>query len=69
MCSQLHRAQALSGCDTVSYPFDIGKASVLKTPIAGNLFTKKEEMDENDEQHDHDYDYDYVDRDESYEKC
>ena len=31
MCSQL-----LRGCDTVSYPFGKGKASVLKTLKAGN---------------------------------
>ena len=30
-----------------------------------NPFTKKEEMEENDDQHDHEYDDDYVDRDES----
>ena len=29
-----------------------------------NPFTKKEEMEENNDQHDHDYDDDYVDRDE-----
>ena len=29
--SQLLGAHALSGCDTVSYPFGKGKASVLKT--------------------------------------
>ena len=29
-----------------------------------NPFTKKWEIEENDDQHDHDYDDDYVDRDE-----
>ena len=31
VCSQLLGAHALSGCDTVSYPFSKGKDSVLKT--------------------------------------
>ena len=37
MCSQLLGAHALSGCDTVSYPFVKGMASVLKTLKAGNF--------------------------------
>ena len=37
VCSQLLGAHALSGCDTVSYPFDKGKISVLKTLKAGNV--------------------------------
>ena len=37
LCSQLLGALALSGCDTVSYPFGIGKASFLKTLKAGNF--------------------------------
>ena len=37
VCSQLFGAYALSGCDTVSYPFGKGKASVLKTLKAGNF--------------------------------
>ena len=35
--SQLLGAHALSGCDTVFYPFGKGKASVLKTLKAGNV--------------------------------
>ena len=35
--SQLLIARALIGCDTVSYPFGKGKASVLKTLKAGNF--------------------------------
>ena len=38
VCSQLLGAHALSGCDTVSYPFVKGKASVLKTLKAGNFW-------------------------------
>ena len=37
MCSQLLGAYALSGCDTVSYPFGKSNASVLKTLKAGNF--------------------------------
>ena len=37
VCSQLLGAHVLSGCDTVSYPFGKGKASVLKTLKAGNF--------------------------------
>ena len=37
MCSQLLGTHALSECDTVSYPFGKGKASVVKTPKAGNF--------------------------------
>ena len=37
VCSQLFGANALSGCDTVSYPFGKGKASVLNTLKAGNF--------------------------------
>ena len=37
VCSQLLGAHVLSGCDTVSSPFDKGKASVLKTMKAGNF--------------------------------
>ena len=37
VCSQLLGAHVLSGCDTVSYPFGKGKASVLKTPKTGNF--------------------------------
>jgi hypothetical protein len=42
LCSQLLGAHAITGCDTVSYPFGKGKASVLKTLKVGNfpgLFT------------------------------
>ena len=37
LISTLLGAHALSGYDTVSYPFGKGNASVLKTLIAGNL--------------------------------
>ena len=37
VCSLLLGAHALSGCDTASYPFGKGKASVLKTLKAGNF--------------------------------
>ena len=37
VCPQLFEAHALSGCDTVSYLFGKGKASVLKTLKAGNF--------------------------------
>ena len=37
VCSQLLGAHALSSCDTVSYPFGKGKASLLKTLEAGNI--------------------------------
>ena len=37
VCSQLLGAHVLSGCDTDSYPFGKGKASVLKTLKAGNF--------------------------------
>ena len=37
MCSQRLGAHALSGCDTVSYPFVKGKDSVLQTLKAGNF--------------------------------
>ena len=37
VCSELFRTPALSGCDTVFYPFGKGKASVLKTLKAGNF--------------------------------
>ena len=37
VCSQLLGAHALSRCDTVSYPFGKGKASVMKTLKAGNF--------------------------------
>ncbi len=37
MCSQLLGAHAITGCDTVSYPFGKGKATVLKTLKAGHF--------------------------------
>ena len=37
VCSHLLGAHALSGCDTVSYNFGKGKASVVKTLKAGNF--------------------------------
>ena len=37
VCSQLHGAHAITGCDTVSYPFGNGKASMLKTPKEGDF--------------------------------
>ena len=37
VCPQLLGAHALSSCDTVSYTFGKGKASVLKTLKAGNF--------------------------------
>ncbi len=37
MCSQLLGAHAITGCDTVSYPFGKGNASVLKTLKAGDF--------------------------------
>lgn len=37
VCSQLLGAHAITGCDTVSYPFGKGKASVLKTLKAGDF--------------------------------
>ena len=37
VCPQLLGAHALSGCDTDSYPFGKGKASVLKSLKAGNF--------------------------------
>jgi len=33
---------------------------VRRVPLNCNPFTKKEEMEENDDQHDHDYDDEYV---------
>ena len=37
LCSQLLGAHALSGCDTVSFPFGKGKISALKILSAGNF--------------------------------
>ena len=37
LCSQLIGAHALSGCDTVSFPFGKGKISALKILSAGNF--------------------------------
>ena len=37
VCLQLFGAHALSGSDTVSYPFGKGYASILKTLTAGNF--------------------------------
>ena len=37
LCSQLLGTHAITGCDTVSYPFGKGKASVQETLMAGNL--------------------------------
>ena len=37
LCSQLLGAHALSGCDTVSYPFGKGNATVMKTLKADNF--------------------------------
>ena len=37
VCSQLLGAHAITGCDTVSYPFDKGKASILKTLKGGDF--------------------------------
>ena len=37
VCSQLLRAHAITGCDTVSYPFGKVKASMLKTLKEGDF--------------------------------
>ena len=37
VCSQLLGAHAITGCDTVSYPFGKGKASMLKTLKEGDF--------------------------------
>ena len=37
VCSQLLGAHAITGCDTVSYPFGKGKASLLKTMKQGDF--------------------------------
>lgn len=37
VCSQLLGAHAITGCDTVSYPFGKSEASVLKTLKAGDF--------------------------------
>ena len=37
VCSQQHGAHAITGCDTVSYPFGKGKASMLKTLKEGDF--------------------------------
>ena len=36
-CSQLLGAHAITGCDTVSYPFGKGNASILKTLDEGDF--------------------------------
>ena len=37
VCSKLLGAHAITGCDTVSYPFGKGKASMLKTLKEGDF--------------------------------
>ena len=37
VCSQLLGAHAVTGCDTVSYPFGKGKITVLRTLMAGDF--------------------------------